>query len=336
MSTNIKEVAKEAGVSVATVSHVINQTRYVSDETKLKVLKAMKQLGYRPNLVARSLRSQRSKIVGLIIPVCPSDTSGFFFTTIAQGIENKLKEHGYNLLFSNSNENIECEKEQIRVFNSQLVDGLIIAPTVDDHQYLNEVISGDYPVVFIDRKPVGYKSDCVLVDNFSITYKAINTLIEKGHSRIAFISGHMGLTTSDERYFAYKKALEDNNITVDESLIVIAEYGKTSFESGYEFTKKLFTSQKFSAIFVANNLMSMGALAFLNEQRVKIPEELAVIGFDDYDWTKISVPPLSVIKQPAFDMGRKAAEVLIDRINNPTKRFKEYRMSAEFIIRGSI
>ncbi|RBW70860.1 LacI family transcriptional regulator [Bacillus taeanensis] len=328
----MKDVAEKAGVSTATVSHVINQTRYVAEETKVKVLQAMKELDYRPNSVARSLRSAKSKTVGLLVPVMGTDTSSFFFMSIAQGIESKLREYGYNLILSNSNEQFENEQEQIKAFNAQLIDGLIMAPTGNNHAYLDETLSGTYPVVFIDRKPKGYKGDCVLVDNFTGTYEAVEMLIKKGHKQIGFISGTLGLSTSDERLEGYKKALIDNDILVQQSFIKV---GDASFEIGYQLAKRLM-EEEITALLVSNNVMTMGAMAYLQEKQTNIPEELAVIGYDDYDWAKITTPPLTVIKQPAYELGEKAAEALIDRINNPNQSYRENRLSTELVIRKSI
>lgn len=335
MAANIKEVAEKAGVSTATVSHVINGTRYVSEETKQIVMNAMKQLDYRPNSVARSLRSQKSKIIGLIIPVTLPDTSSFFFSTVSQGIQSKLKENGYNLILSNSSELEEDEMEQIKVFNSQLIDGLILAPTANGHSYLNDVLNGSYPVVFIDRKPIGYQSDCVLVDGFKATYNAVKQLIAKGHRQIGFIGGQLGMTTSNERFEGYKKALIDSGMNPDEAIIKHSGFGQTNFQSGYDFTRELMDTSKFTALFVANNVMSMGTMAYLQEKQVKIPEEVAIIGFDDYEWGKITIPPLSVIKQPSFELGIKAAEVLLERINHPEGEYREYKLDAQLIVRKS-
>ncbi|MCM3575586.1 LacI family transcriptional regulator [Mesobacillus subterraneus] len=330
--SRIKDVAEYAGVSTATVSHVINGTRFVSEETKIKVEEAMRDLNYSPNAFARSLRSQQSNTIGLIIPVKHTDTSNFFFMTIAHGIESKLREHGYHLIFSNSNEDIEIEKSQIEVFNSQLVDGLIIAPTAEEHSYLSESLTKDYPVVFIDRRPSEYEGACVLVNNLEGTYKAIQHLIEKGHKKIGYISGPLGLTTSDERLAGYKAALNDNGIELTEHYVKV---GDSTQDNGYLLTKELVESREVSALFIANNVMTLGAVMYLQEQKVSIPSSLAVIGFDDYEWTRITVPPLTVIKQPAFELGERAAEMILSQIKESDNEEKEVRLDTELIIRGS-
>ncbi|WP_139905565.1 LacI family DNA-binding transcriptional regulator [Clostridium thermarum] len=332
MTASMKDVAERAEVSTATVSHVINNTRYVSEEIRQRVLQAMKELNYRPNSIARSLRSQKSNTIALIVPILVEDTSSFFFMSVAQGIENTLKKHGYNLILSNSNENLETEKEQIRTLNSQLIDGLIIAPTAEEHSYLNEVLNGAYPVVFIDRRPRGIEGDCVLSDGYRGTYDAITKLIDKGHKKIGFITGPLGITTSDERFEGYKRAIIDNGLQMEFSLIKETE---ATYKNGYELAKKLVTEEKVTAIFAANNVMTIGTLKLLQDMDIKIPEQVSVIGFDDYDWTRITTPPLSVVKQFPFDLGTKAAEVLLSRISNRDNQYKEYRLPTELVLRKS-
>jgi len=332
MRSDIREVAAVAGVSIATVSHVINNTRFVSEETKRKVYAAMDQLNYQPNTVARSLRNNKTNTFGLIVPILPSDTSNFFFMTIAQGIQSKIKEHGYHLILSaNTTESIEDEKEQIRLFNSRQIDGLFIASISEEPEYLNEV-KGKYPIVFIDRRARGYSADSVTADGYNGAYRAVTTLIEKGHRNIGLITGGLGISTSDERFNGYRKALENHGIPYDEDKVVVAS---SNFESGYNGAKKLISEQNITAMFIANNVLTMGAICYLQGAKIRIPEEMAVIGFDDYDWTRITDPPLSVIRQPSFEMGERAAEAMLARINQPDGEYVEHCLDTELIIRGS-
>lgn len=334
MKVGIKEVAEAAGVSIATVSHVVNKTRFVSDKTKAKVYHAMEQLDFRPNAIAQSLRSQKSNTIGLIVPMLPSDTSNFFFMTIAQGIQKTLKSYGYQVLLSNnSTEELDEEIEQIRLFNSKLIDGLIIASISDNVGYLNETVRSQYPVVFIDRKPAGYHGDFVLADGYGGSLQAVETLLDKGHKKIGIITGSLGISTSNERLEGYKQALENRGIVFDPALV---REVNPNFDAGYSCAKELLASSDITALFVANNVLTMGVVAYLQEHKVKIPDELAVIGFDDYDWTKITNPPLSVIRQPSFEIGVKAAEAMVQRIENPDKlEGEEIRLSTTLVMRGS-
>lgn len=330
---SIKDVAAKSGVSTATVSHVINGTRYVSEEVSLKVKAAMKELNYVPNPVARTLRSHQSHLIGLIIPVKEyTDTANTFFMIVAQGIEETLTKNGYKLIICNSYENPDIEKERIQMFNAQLVDGLIVAPTGSDYSYLNEVLPRQYPVAFIDRKPQNYQGDCILSNNFQGAYDATEHLIKKGHQHIGFMSGDLGLTTSDGRFDGYKQALSDYNIEFNETFV---KKGDASLENGYELAKEFVEQKQVSAIFIANNIMTMGAISYFQEQYIKIPDEMAIVGFDDYEWAKIINPPLSTVKQPAFEMGQKAAEVILDRLRSQQQEAQEYVLDTTLIVRKS-
>lgn len=331
MAARIKDVASLAGVSTATVSHVINNTRYVSDEVKRKVHEAMKQLNYSPNTVARSLRSRKSNIIGLIVPVKENDNSNQFFMTVANGIESVLKKHGYHLILSNSGESYAEELERIHMFNNQWIDGLIIAPTTRDQAY-QERVFGDYPVVYIDRKPEQPQGDCVLVNGYEGTYHAVKALLGKGHTRIGFLSGKLNITSVEERLAGYEKALKEHGIEPDPALI---KTGASKWQSGYEVTRELMANGNATALFVANNVMCMGAVKFLREKGIRIPDQIALICFDDFEWTGVIDPPLSVIRQPAIELGEKAAEILLSRIENPNRKFKEYRLPAQLIVRES-
>ncbi len=294
--------------------------------------KAMKLLNYQPNSVARSLRNQKTNTIGLIVPILPSDTSNFFFMNVAQGIQNKLKDHGYHFLLStNTTESVHVEKEQIRMFNSKQIDGLIIASIAEDLTFLSELTT-NYPIVFVDRRAKGFSADSVVADGYGGSYGAVKTLIAKGHRRIGLITGGLGISTSEERYKGYCEALEDHGILYDHNLVKIA---RSSFESGYESAKQLSKEQKITALFVTNNVLTMGTVCYLQEQKIAIPDELAVIGFDDYDWTQITAPPLSVIRQPSYEIGEKAAEILLHRIDHPDKKYEEYRLNTHLILRGS-
>ncbi|ANC77365.1 LacI family transcriptional regulator [Fictibacillus phosphorivorans] len=333
MAVNMKEVALKANVSTATVSHVINETRYVAEETKQKVFQAMKELNYRPNPVARNLRSRKSNIIGLIIPVQSDDTSNFFFMSIAHGIGSVLKRYGYQLIVSNTNEELNMEREQITMFNDQFIDGLIMAPTSQSHEFLHQELNGDYPVVFIDRKPEGYdKGDFILSDGKKGTYEAIKLLLSKGHKKIAFITGPLGISTSDERLEGYKQALLEQGMKVDDTLIKEAV---PTLENGYNLTKELLSSSEISAVLTANNVMTMGVVKCLQDHKKVIPTDVAVIGFDDYEWAKITTPSLTMIKQPSFELGVKAAEAILRRIENPDADFIEMRLQTEIIQRDS-
>ncbi len=329
--SSIKSVAELAQVSITTVSHVINETRFVSEETREKVYKAMKELNYRPNNMARGLRSKKSKLIGLLVPI--TDNSNLFFMRIAHGIESALNKKGYTLLLGNTNENYEEEKKKINIFLSQQIEGLIIAPAFDEHNYLNEMIGEKFPIVFIDRIPKGFKKDYVLTDNFTGSYDAVSLLVGKGHRNIGYIGGSLHFNADLERLDGYKKALSDRGVAVDDALISL---GNSNFEAGYELAGRLLAdSPQITACFVASNPMAKGVVSLLQERGIRIPDDLSIVVFDDFDWTRLTTPPLTVIRQNTYDLGIKAAKALLRKIDNPNGPCKEYRLSSELIIRDS-
>lgn len=309
---SMKDVAELAGVSTATVSHVINGTRYVSEEVCEKVQSAMKTLNYVPNPIARSLRSQQSHLIGLIIPVkASSDMANLFFMTIAQGVESILTKNGYKMILCNSYEDLQVEKDLLRMFNAQLVDGVILAPVAQKLDDLSDVLIGQYPLVAIDRKIQSFTGDCVESDNFQGGYEATSHLLEKGHKRIGFISSDLNITSAYNRYKGYCQALLDNGLSVEKEWVKI---GNGTFEEGFRLAGELADATDVSALFIANNTMTPGALSYFYQQKIGIPDEMAVVGFDDYEILKVLNPPLTCVKQPAYEMGVKAAEVLLARI----------------------
>jgi LacI family transcriptional regulator len=330
MAANIKDVAKKAGVSTATVSCVINGTRFVREDTKNKVLASMDDLNYRPNLIARSLRSQKSKTVGLLIP----DISNFYYTNVADGIERTLWKNGYHVLLSNSYEQVETEMEMIKMFNMLLLDGLIMIPALGDQSYLNKTLSGNYPVVFIERRPKGIVRDQVLLDNMKSAYDITKLFIEKGHKKIGLITGYPDISTTSDRIIGYKKALMDYNYPINESYIKMGEF---TFESGYNSTKEIIENEHVTAVFYAGDIMAVGAMTYLKEKCIKIPDQVAIVSCNNFKWTQVTDPPLSVVEQPSYEVGQKAAEILLQRIKNPNdkEKFKEHRIPTKIIIRGS-
>lgn len=350
-SVRIKDVAEKAKVSTATVSHVINNTRYVSEEVTRKVKEVMKELNYQPNSAARSLRSSKTDTIGLIIPLKREETSKSFFMSIAEGIEEELKINGYNLILSNSKEDPEQELNLINMFKTK-VDGLILAPANEDFNNIKDTVDSNFPLVMIDRLPIGFDGDYVLVDNFQGTYDGITDLIQSGYKNIGFLSADFGITTSNEklevsrgemnfenyfnnpnneRFEAYKAALSNNKVSFNHNYVL---FGESSLQSGYDLTKQLI-SQGIDALFIANNIMTIGSIQCIQELKLKIPNDIAVICYDNYGWTEITTPPLSAIKQPAFDIGVRAAELILNRIKNPNSIRDQIQLKTENLKRSS-
>lgn len=309
MAITIKDVSKIANVSTATVSHVINGTRFVSEETKIKVLQAMENLNYHPSSIARSLRSKCTKTIGVLIPSIKS----FFYTGVTDGIEETLINNGYNIILCNSHENMEHEKKAIENFKSLRVDGLIMCPTPGDHSFLNDDLKALPHIVFIDRKPQGYQGDCVVIEHIKSTYNVINLLIRKGHRRIGMVLGYSNISTTNDRIKGYKMAFEENDLTVDEALI---KTGSFESNSGYIQTKAIYENSDITALVFADDPMVIGSLRYFKEKGIKIPDQISIISSNDYEWTSIGSPPLTIMGMPSSALGRKAAEILLEKIEN--------------------
>jgi LacI family transcriptional regulator len=333
---NIKDVAKAAQVSTATVSHVINGTRFVSEETRLRVKEAMAELHYTPNSVARNLRSKKSGIIGLLVPMLRGDSSNPFFMSVAQGIESILMENGYNLVLGNTKENVQVEKEQLRLFLAQQIDGLILAPAPGDHTFVGETVSRDIPVVCVDRRPQGLDGDCVLADGRGGALQATRLLIRQGHRRIGFLSPAPGISSTEDRLQGYRQGLEEAGISFRPELTAALSPGENGFDSGCRLASRLYEEGGITALFAGDNQMAMGALCFLQEAGTSLPGKVALVGFDDYDWSRITTPALTVVKQPAFELGQTAARMVLDRIAQPDKEPELVRLPTGLVLRASV
>ncbi|MDH4291446.1 MAG: LacI family transcriptional regulator [Dehalococcoidia bacterium] len=325
----IKDVARLVGVSTATVSHVINNTRYVSEELKKKILEAIDELHYHPNAVARSLVKKKTHTIGIVI----SDILNPFYTAIVRGIEDVTYQSGYNVMLCNSDEDPEKEVLYIQILLERRIDGLVISSAFQDgvHPLLSKLKM--VPLVTIVRKVRGLADDSVFGDNVEGVYRAIRHLIQLGHRRIAIISGPRGLSSGEERLLGYQKALGDHGITVDSNLI---KFGDFKRESGYTLTKEVLQLKEVpTALFVANNQMTIGALNAVNELRIRIPEDLSLVSFDDMEWYSFLNPPLTTVEQSPYLMGKTAGEMLLQRINKKRKSVKKIIIPSRLIVRGS-
>lgn len=330
MAATIKDVAKLAGVSTATVSYVVNGTQHVSDETRRRVLSAVEELEYRPSALARSLRIQRTRTIGLILP----QLSNMSYTVAAHGIEEVLQENGYSLIISESDENPKTEEKLIRVFDSLLVDGLIVVPSGQRQSRLREVIRGKYPTIFLDRRPTCAEGDMVLLDNYRATNEAVSHLIASGHERIGMILGAKHFSTTRDRIRGYKAALRSADIDFDPELVRNGGFG---VESGLRFCEELLSlTPRPTALFMASANMTLGAFTKVREMGLSIPDDVALIGCGDLPWATATIPPLSMIFQPLAAMGKLTAELLLKRIDNPGEELKTIYVPAELRLRDSV
>ncbi len=327
----IRDVAREAGVSVATVSHVINGTRPVAPETAARVRRTMAALDYHPNAVAQSLRTRRTHAIGAVV----SDITNPFFATLVRGAEDVAIESGYSLIVCNSDESSQKENRYVRLLRRRQMDGLLISPVGDGSSpAVQELPRWRTPFVFIDRRAKGVEADAVLSDNIDGAYRATKHLIERGHRRIGVVLGIRGATTTEERLAGYRKALEEADIPVVSELTA---YGGYRVEGGQRITERFLSLvEPPTAIFSTNNLMTVGVLKTLAQHGVSIPHDVAVISFDDLDLGELFQPPLTAITQNPYEIGRIAMRILLSRFESGQKgAFREVRVPVTLTVRGS-
>jgi len=306
--TNIKDVASRAGVSITTVSHVINKTRYVSDDLIDRVQKAMVDLDYYPNSLASGLRSGRTKTIGLVIP----DISNQFFAEISRKIEDKGFEYGYSVILCNTDDDSEKEKNYIDVLIAKQVDGILFISAGDSSSNLRKPKEFYTPIVVVDRDINEINADIVLVDNSNGGYKATKYLIELGHRRIGCISGPSQTTPSAQRISGYKRALEEANLSIDYDLIKLGDYRYPSGEKAMQ--ELLMHAQPPTAIFACNDMMAFGAFRAVYNLGMKIPDDISIIGFDNIPLSQAVYPPLTTIEQPIFELAELVVNLLIEKI----------------------
>ncbi|MGC8780499.1 MAG: LacI family DNA-binding transcriptional regulator [Anaerolineae bacterium] len=304
----ITDVAKRAGVSPVTVSRVLNNASNVNPETRARVMDAIHELGYVPNVAARSLRSKRMHSLALILP----DITNSFWTTVARGVEDAAQAHGYAVLLCNTDENLAKQAGYLRLVASQRVDGVIIAPCDGDPDHVASLRERDMPTVVIDRQVAGWEVDRVRGDSLSGAYALVRHLIGLGHVQIAMISGPCGTSTADERVAGYRLALAEAGLSVDERLV---RRGEFRISSGAQMTRAIFQAGlRPTAIFAANNALAMGVIDAAGELGLRIPQDLALVCFDDLANSSRLFPFLTVAVQPAYEIGLKAAQLLLGRI----------------------
>ena len=325
----IREVAESAGVSYATVSHVINNTRVVTPETRERVLAAMAALNYRPNALARSLRQGKTNTMGLVLP----DSANPFFAEISRSIEDEAFKKGYSVFLCNTELDTKRELFYVDVLSKKQVDGIIFVAAGDQADSLDFLVQRNMPVVMIDRDVPNVDVDAVLTDNQLGGFLATQHLIELGHTRIVCIAGPSSITPSAERITGYRRALEEAGIPYDESLIIRGDYHA---QSGMEITHSILKMQpRPTAIFALNDLMALGALRAAAEAGCSVPRELAVVGYDDLEIAHFTNPPLTTIAQPKKEIGAQAVNLLVERMALKSRPPSRLVLPPELIVRRS-
>lgn len=305
--SNIKDVAKYAEVSSATVSRVLSGKPHVRDELRNRVFKAIQALDYEPNRVARSLRTQTSSVIGLIV----SDIQNSFFNTVVRAVEDVAQENGYAVFLYNSDEDTEKELLYLNLLKSEKVAGVIFTPARENANSCNSLIAAGIPVVAVDRRIPDIEIDTVLTNNTEAAYQLVKELISQGHKRISAVLSDLTITTGRERFKGYKMALAEADIDFEQNLV---RSGLPKEEDGYLLTLDLLEPKhKPTAIFGGSKLISLGALRAIYEKNLKIPQDIAFASFDALDWMP-NMPQIICAEQPTYALGEQAAKLLFERI----------------------
>lgn len=332
----IKDVANEAGVSVATVSYVLNGTRSVSPETAKRVEAAAAKLKYSPNFTARTLRTRKDNVIAFITHRLTND----FFPEVIEAVANVLNANGYSLFLGLSQNRKEHELEEFQAMITRQVSGIIIAPTQMDFDYRSLCPSEQFPLVFVDRAAKAQKADSVRCDNYNVTYEAMCALIDRGHRNIAFMGPELDhnhneihLSTRQDRISGYRNALIDRGLLHEQDYY---EKGMSTRENGYQLMQLILQDKRITATFISNGVMAQGALKCLQDANVDIPGEMALICFDAYNWSSLVKPTLSTIEQPTAEVGRLAAETILERIRNPEMTYRRIVLDSKLVLRASV
>jgi LacI family transcriptional regulator len=312
----IKDIARELGISPSTVSRALKDHPDISLETKKAVNALAEKLNYQPNIVALNLRQKKTNTIGVIMP----ELVHFFFSTVISGIESVAYEAGYNVILTQSNESVEREKSDIKALFNSRVDGMLISISREttNYDHIESILSKGVPIVFYDRMYTNPNTSKVIVDDYVGAKEAVLHLIEQGYTKIAHLESAPGLSIAVDRKRGYYDALRENNIPIKESLIIPCPDG--SLEAGTKATRKLLSlSPPVDAIFANNDLLAMGAMIAIKEKGLKIPQDVALMGFSNWFFSQLMDPPLSSVDQPGFEMGQEAARLLIRQIEMKDK-----------------
>lgn len=328
-SVTIIDVAKKADVSIKTVSRVLNDEQYVKDSTREAVLMAIESLGYRPNKVARSLSRSQTETIGIVV----SNIANYFIGEAIRGVEEITSSSNYSLIVCNTDEQYERENNYLDLLLRHRVDGIIAAAASQKWEALGTAEKRSTPVVFLDRRFEGMEGPYVGVDNTDGAYKAVNHLIECGHSKIGVISGLARLSSIRGRMAGYRRAMAENQLPVDPDWV--AESNLQKEEARQAVHRILSQPQPPTALFVTTNVLALGTLLALKELGLRCPDDVAIVAFDDHPWAEVCDPPLTVIRQPAREIGRTAAEMLLTLMNGETPANSQVRLASELIIRQS-
>jgi len=331
---SIKDIAKESGVAISTVSHVINQTKFVSDKTADAVKKAIKKLNYRPNIIARGLRTKSTRTLGVILP----DIAQPFFAQVLRGIEEAARARNYTLILGCTFYDIYEEERQMNAMIDQTIDGLMFFCGYDSYDHIKKAHLSNIPVVVLDRELKNSEIPSVLIDNKAAMQNAFQYLYDLGHRKIGFITfPFKNQTTIRRRYEGYCAGLAKNNIEYDPDIVIIDDLMRLDeLKATYKLIKRRVEEKKIATAYLnLADFLAIGAIHAFKEFGLKVPGDVSVMGFNNEIICEFSDPPLTTVKQPKKIMGATAANLLLDIIEGKKVENKNIVLETEIIVRGS-
>lgn len=330
----MKDVAKRAGVSLGTVSNALNGRASVSEENRKKVMDAVETLNYRPNFIARNLKTNTTKSLGLVIP----DISNPYYPELARGVEDTARKFGYSVLLCNNDRSQSKEREYVRILLEKKMDGIILVKPRLEAEEIAET-QKLCPLVLVDADyDLRMNIDSIDVDDENAILDALALLYDYHHRRIAFIRGLSDSKSSRKRQEAYRRFLKDKNLPYNEDLVVSGDY---NWISGYNCTVELLRGiRPPTAIIAANDLMAIGAMKAVYERGLRIPDDISVLGYDDIEMASVSMPPLTTVRQPKYEIGALSVETMLKRLESKNDFTRQPRQALELktniILRGSV
>lgn len=331
MSTTMRDVAALAGVSIKTVSNVVNQRPYVSAEVRAKVLDAIAALDYRPNRTAQALRTRRARSLAAIVP----DIQNSFFTSVIRGIEDAAYQAGYMLFLFDVEDDLEREEQCVDILSADTVAGVVLCTSDESRleRQINVLRAGNIPIVLLERVREGLQADTIVTENAQGSYEAVQHFLAAGHRRIGVITGPDYYAPGRERLEGYLRAIGDHGLVVEEGLIRLTDFTISGAQAATDELLRLPSPP--TAILVCSGMMALGTVEIIRERGLRMPEDIALIIFDDPEWCKIIDPPITTIAQPAYAMGQAASELLLQRLQQVDNPPQHIRLAPTFVHRKS-
>jgi DNA-binding LacI/PurR family transcriptional regulator len=330
-TVTMREVAVHAGVSVGTVSHVLNKTTPVKDDLRRRVLAAIRELGYQPSSLARDFRRSQTNLLGMIIP----DITNPFFPAVVRGAEDIAYQHSYRLVLCNTDNDPRKEAQYLQEMRAHRVPGVVLIPS--ENSQIDAMADADLcgaAIICLDRKPEHWEGDSVTADNIEGASRAIRHLLGVGHRSIAMIVGSLHLTNAQDRIEGFRREMRRAKVEIAPGYI---QEGQFSRFSGYQKMQVLLHLRpRPTAIFAGNDLIAFGALAAIREAGLKCPRDISVIGFDDLEISDLSDPPLTTVSQPGYQMGARGVDLLLRRLREPRSKAQSIVLETELKVRQSV